>query len=261
MDMNTSDRDIAPEVNESDEPITSSEVIGESVLIGNMSLEAILEGIDTQFDDYIDLKDHHNYVDIFYNQLENSYNAIDDENEHPSESREILDRIKDKFESTILSLFDHKLAIHLPELDLETDEVPNIILVVYEAFILNAHDVFMNVITKDILSKIKSFTSDTSSDDEWYGAIRDMLDGYSPIVTGITPTMFLKYMDNQQLSEYFDTGKISGNFLRKYSPRLYSHEEFEVELISNITIKKDVKEELSNAAKSTESADKDVNTD
>ena len=79
-----------------------------------------------------------------------------------------------------------------------------------------------------------------------------MLEGYSPIVVDISPIMFLKYIGNDELlSLYEDERLITGNFLRKYSPRLDQNTEFEIELVSNITLTKDVKEDLYASTNST----------
>ena len=57
---------------------------------------------------------------------------------------------------------------------------------------------------------------------------------------------FLKYRGDQEIIQFFENGKVVGNFLRKYTPKLYQNEEFEVELINYITMVQQSKEEVFN---------------
>ena len=248
MDPST-ENDIYPEINntEFDEPISTEELVTTNAFVGKIPLDVLLEGIKNQFSDYIELPDNTNYVEIFYQQLADSYaNAEDDYEEHPAEIKEFLDDIKQQFVQTMLSLFDTKLALSVPSAeDTDDEQMELIIHTVYEGLILNARKNFMTAITKDILSKIDTQLPAEYTDDQWYDTIKSMLEGYSPIIVEISPVMFLRYIGNEDLrTMYEEESMITGNFLRKYSPRLFQNEEFEIELISNITLTKDVKEDL-----------------
>ena len=231
------------ELSDSDDNITSEDLLKDSSFIGEIPFEVIAEGISQQFMDYIQLNDRTNYVSIFYDQLEKSYQAAEEEDEeHPEEKFEILGKIHSQFISNMISLIHSKLAIHIPD-EYDT-EIDYIIDVIYEAFILSGHDVFLNIISKDILLKLEQ--TELVNED----IIRPMLDDYSPIVLNISPMKFLSYLGNEQLNEYYKNGQITGNFLRRYTPKLYQNKELESEIISTIIMKKQVKEELYAAAKS-----------
>jgi len=234
---------------EVDEPIPPNSLVEQNAFLGEVSYETIRQGITDQFTDYIGTEDKTNYVEIFYRQLDASYEACgEDDEEHPSEKIEILDNLNTEFSKFIEGLLEQKLALHVStggREELETDDYRRVIITAYEGLILNAKSNFMRAITSDILKKVHTSLPANCSDDEWYDIIRDLLNGYSPIVTEISPLMFLRYIQNDELiSIYESEGLLTGNFLRKYSPRLFQNNEFEVELIANITMAKDVKEEL-----------------
>ena len=58
---------------------------------------------------------------------------------------------------------------------------------------------------------------------------------YTPLLT-MTPTEFLKYRGDDDITDLFENGVVSGNFLIKYSPKLYANDEFQVELINHIVM-------------------------
>ena len=47
---------------------------------------------------------------------------------------------------------------------------------------------------------------------------------------------FLRYIDDNEVFELFNSNKVNGNFLRKYSPKLYQNEDLKVEIINEITL-------------------------
>ena len=242
---------------EVDEPIPVEEVVTANAFVGKIPLDVLLGGIDAQFNDYIELTDRTNYVEIFYKQLDASYDATNEEDEeHPAEIKEYLKGISREFINHMIELFDKKLALHIADSEsdnsIDEDTIRRIFHAVYEGMILNAKQNFMTAITKDVIAKINTQVPREYTDDQWYDAIHQMLEGYSPIVVDISPIMFLKYIGNDELlSLYEDEGLITGNFLRKYSPRLDQNTEFEIELVSNITLTKDVKEDLYASTNST----------
>lgn len=245
INQNTIDSEI--DNTELDEPISTEELVTSNAFVGQIPFDVLIDGIDNQFSDYIGLTDKTNYVEIFYRQLDDSLDAADDEyEEHPEEIKEFLSDLSMKFINHMTELFETKLALSIPNMDdnIDEDELRPIIHIVYETFILNAKKNFMTAITRDILSKIDTQLPANYSDDQWYDTIRHMLEGYSPIVVEIEPITFLRYIGNADLLRMYQDGEITGNFLRKYSPRLFQNEEFEIELISNITLTKDVKEDL-----------------
>lgn len=242
--VNANSVDPAIDDTELDEPIPTEEVVTVNAFVGQIPYDVLMEGINNQFTDYIGLEDKTNYVEIFYKQWNESYSSAEDEyEEHPSEVKDYLDDLKEQFTLNMQSLFNTKLALSIPD-NTEPEQMEIIIHTVYEGLVLNAKKNFMTAITKDVLSKINTQLPANYTDDQWYDTIRSMLEGYSPIVVEIDPDTFLRYIGNDDLFTMYQDGQITGNFLRKYSPRLFQNEEFEIELISNITLTKDVKEDL-----------------
>ena len=43
------------------------------------------------------------------------------------------------------------------------------------------------------------------------------------------------YIKDEDMIDLFESNKVIGNFLRKYSPKLYQNEEFKIDIINNIT--------------------------
>jgi hypothetical protein len=231
-----------------DQTVDYSELIDESAFLGDYPIGTILEGITEQFNDYIDMEDKTNYVDIFYNQLHASYEAVnsDDGEEHPEEFIEVLDKIQQRFIDAMKAHFQLRLTLTLNDIESEefdSDRIEYVIRRLYEFFILGAKNNFKVVIATDINSKIKTIIED---DKEYFDTLQEMLDNYSPIITVIGPMEFLRIRNDKEIIELFESNRVVGNFLRKYSPKLYQNEEFEVELINYITMTQQVTEEILN---------------
>ena len=64
-----------------DIPTTHEDVIKTNVFVGETPFDMIIEGIEEQFNDYINIKDTTNYVDVFYTQLYRSYEMAKDDRE------------------------------------------------------------------------------------------------------------------------------------------------------------------------------------
>jgi hypothetical protein len=225
-----------PVENPSDGIIDYSQVIEQSVFLGLYPFEVITESIDKQFTDYIDMDDKVNYVDIFYNQLYDSYQKIheDDGEEFPVESKEVLDSIYDNFKSHMKNLFYNRLTISVPVLENEDDgeDVEFLIRRLYEFFILGAKDNFKSVISIKLCEQLKG----VPDDDSYFNKVNSLLEDYSSIITIISAEEFLSTRGDKEMIELFTTGAINGNFLRKYSCKLYRNEEFKVDLINYITM-------------------------
>lgn len=200
--------------------------------IGQYPYEVIIEGLRNQFANYISTEDDVNYVDVFYQQLKASY-AIAEEEEFSDDWKEAVDKRLDEFLAVMQELFNNKLAITLNELDgsaTNNDSVEFTIRTLYEFFILNAKDTFRTVITKAVCHNFNMNLDDR----EFYKEIRYRLGSFSPIIIDIRPTEFLQICGRNDIIEMFNDNRVAGNFLRKYSPRLYKNEEFEVHLIAHI---------------------------
>lgn len=229
-----------------DEAVDYSEIIADSAFLGDFPFSSITEGIETQFNDYINMEDKNNYVDIFYDQLHASYEEATKDPEHPQELKDALDKILDTFIDNITQLFAKRLTITINAVeaeDIDQDEVELVLRRLYEFFILGARENFKVVIAADI--NYKTFNEKVEDNDaEFFNKIERLLSHYSPLILEIGPMEFLKYRGDEEIYGLFESGKVNGNFLRKYSPKLYQNEEFKVELINHIVIVKEVKEEL-----------------
>lgn len=229
-----------------DEPMDYSELIEKEALTGEYPFDVIQESIETQFNNYINIEDKTNYVEIFYEELNNSYMALerDEEEFHKAELKEILDKIYDRFEAFIARLFNQRLSLTIMALENEEadeDEVKFVVKTLYEYFILNARGNFKNAISKDIKRKIHTLIMD---DREYFATIRNMLNEYSPLLIAMSPAEFIAYNSNKDIDELFNTGKVSGNFLRRYTPKLYDNEDLEVEIINQITLSQSLRRDL-----------------
>lgn len=227
--------------------IQYAHLIEEHAFLGQYPFNVILEGIQKQFEDYINMDDTNNYVDIFFNQLHASYNKVkmNDGEEHPTEIREVLDNIYKRFIDNIHLLFHDRLTlsiIPIEEGNITDPDVEFIIRRLYEFFILSAKTNFKVVIATDVNALIKDIGD---NDDEYFRVLQGAMDRYSPLVTSVTPTQFLQCRGDQEVYDLFENGRVTGNFLRKYSPKLYQNEDFEVELVNYITMVHQFKQDIS----------------
>lgn len=231
-----------------DLPITHADVIKENVFIGSTPLDVIMEGIETQFDDYINIEDKSNYVDIFYNQLHASYEAANDDTETFKEDMiKTLDDIHQKFIDRMVELFNVRLTLTIADVESESvdlDDIEFTIRRLYEFFIMDARNNFKVAIAYDAKARIGKQISDHR---EYMRTVNNLMtNNYNPLITAIGPMEFLKYRGDQEIIQFFETGKVTGNFLRKYTPKFYMNEEFEVEVINYITMIQQIKEEVFN---------------
>lgn len=236
----------------SEEYIDFSELISDEVFVGDTPFDTIISGIVEQFNDYINLEDRTNYVEIFYDQLEDSINDLNDEElTFITERKEALEKIIDKFNEVIRGLFKLRLALNIfDENDMPDDDVLQYrIMKSYEFFILNGRKNFKVAIAKDLKQRM----TDVGSDDEFYQKVDDLLDSfYTPLITSITPIKFIEYTGDDDMLEMYQDGDVTGNFFRKYTPKLYQNDEFRCELISFITLTDQFSREMEKDGRSAE---------
>lgn len=215
-----------------------SDIISRSAFLGEYPFDSIIEGIKGQFQDYIGTKDQLDYVDIFYDQMKASMDELksDVSEEHPQEILEALTRLKDQFVSTVFELFESYLTVTIKTVDdesTEEDEVEVAIRIAYKFFILDARDNFSHVIVKKLYPEVCTIQDDI----EFYNRIDELLRDYDPFVRAITPTEFLQLCDADDIINMYDSGDLIGNFLRKYSAKLYKNESFKINVVNDIVIK------------------------
>lgn len=236
------------EMSYADQAMDYNDLIQENVFFGEMSLQVIIEGITSQFENYINTEDQTNYVDAFFNQYHQSLNQINtiDSDDHPAERKEVLDGILNEFISTIHSLFQQSLNVTIIPIDdgsTDINDIEVILRKLYEYFILNARKNFITALSGDILKKLpKSFESNK----EFISSVNGFLGEYSPIIITMTIEDFLNYTGQDDIIEMISDNKWTGNFLKKYSPKLYQNEDLVSDIISNIAIISDLKEEMNN---------------
>lgn len=225
--------------------ISYSELIESEVFIGVMPLQPLLEGINNQFRNYVNNNDMIDYVNLFYTQLNDSYNEIknNQDEEHIVEKREVLDKIYNSFIDTMRKLFDLYLTITITDLEsddnTDPDNIQYCIRKIYECFILNANKNFKTALTIDVNNKLEKGLNE----DEIFTQINIILDDHSPLIN-MLPDTFLKFSNNQDITDLFENNSIAGNFLRKYTPKLYVNESFKVSLINNIILYYQLQDDL-----------------
>lgn len=221
--------------------IDFSKIMPEVYFIGEIPFHTIIEGITEQFNNYINTEDNTNYVSAFYQQLSDSYTLINDEsNEYPQSNKEVLDRIHNIFTSHLVDLFDKRLFISITDLDNAEDDFEFIIQRSYEYFILNAKGNFKTVIS----ATINGMIPEDVSDDEYFTQLQSLMEIFSPLITTITPVEFLQITGDVEIYNLFTNGKINGNFLRKYTPKLYQNDIYAVEVVNYTTMTRLFKAEL-----------------
>lgn len=211
-----------------------SQLINEHAFLGEYPAQTIFEGIQTQFEDYINISDKTNYVDIFFNQMDISLEATTlVYEEHPKETKDVLLALYHQFVDHLRNLFETRLTITIPELVSDTvcsEDLEYIIRRLYEFFILDARNNFKVVISKDLNKQLDKGAND------YFQQIQELINNtYSPLITSITPAEFLRYRGDTEIINLFENSQVVGNFLRKYSPKLYQNEEFSIELVNYIT--------------------------
>lgn len=228
-----------------DAVINFDEYNEESVFLGEYPFEVILEGITSQFENYIGTEDSTNYVEVFYTQYHNSMDTLNgDDVDNPDLKKEILDRRLDEFTTKMAELFENRLNISIADIekdDLNIDKIEYIIMTLYDYFIINARKNLMTVISKDIGSKINTIIEDNR---QLMNTINDMMRFYSPLIIDLSAMEFLRYTGNKDVIELYDNCEFVGNFLMKYSPKLYQFPDYEVEIVSQIVSILELKEEM-----------------
>ncbi len=232
-----------------DEFMDYSELFSDSVFLGEVPFDSIVEGLNNQFSDYINMEDKTDYVDIFYNQYVMSKTAVltDEGEEHPQELIEALEKLFDKFLDTIDNLFKLRLTISIIEEGetVDFDSLEFRIRKVYGVFILDGRKNLKNAISKNMASRIN--VNEIDNDTAYFKTVDTLINSfYSPLITGFTPTQFIDYIGDDDLKSLFDEGDVTGNFLRKYTPKLYQNDEFRCELINDFVLIQQFGKEIRN---------------
>ena len=214
----------------------------EETFLGHYTISALKEAITAQFEDYINLEDETDYVDLFYQQMDFSMKVLRDQETHLQERREILNEILEDFVDFMAQLLEQRLSITIRVLednDPDRGEAEYYIRKLYEFFILHAKDNFKSAVVSDIIGSLQI---KADQEDLIYEILKDLIAGYSPIITTMTPVQFLQYCNASEILEFYREGDVIGNFLRKYSMKLYQNDIYEAQLINEIILAMDVKD-------------------
>ena len=227
----------------------------ETIFLGSYPFETILESIQSQFENYINLEDRTNYLEIFYNQFTKSYQALyqDDGNENPQEMSEALDQIYNQLIQTMINLLDIRLGLGIngfEEGQVSTDDLHYILSRLYEYFILRARHNFKIAIATSLSSTVRDMMENSKIDDTYFTKLQELLELYSPLISNIPPTEFIRFTGEREILELFETHRVVGNFLLKYSPKLYQNEDLAVEIINYVTAYPDLGKDLNSDQKS-----------
>jgi hypothetical protein len=214
--------------------------------IGQYPFDEIISALENQFSDYLNLEDRTNYVETFYRQLDSSYRLIDTslELEDRFTIEEILEQLDWKFAQKLAQLIELRLGLGINgfiDEKLTPDELRAIYLRLYEYFIMRAKANFKAVIGTKVCQEL-ALMGDIP-DDQYFPIVEDLLDRYNPIIINVEPAEFLAMTAGTETLNLFNSGEIVGNFLLKYSPRLYQSELFQIELVNYITSRLDLGKE------------------
>ena len=127
-----------------DEGVIDQESIAKQIaLVGEYPYDTIKDSIKDQFSNYITNEDMTDYVDIFYNELEKSYDLINDDNsdlvlDNRDLLGDILNGMNDDFISFMKELFYQYMTItfsDIEEEDYDYENIKNELSVAYDFFI------------------------------------------------------------------------------------------------------------------------------
>ena len=215
------------------------ELTGRNPLLGEFGWDAIEDSITRQFNNYVDLEDDTNFVDIFYQQYHDSCQKIyEQEEEYPIERREVLDSTMNSFLYLMRRIFSDRLGLSFVTLENEdgilNDQLEYIIRKAYEFFVLGARRNFKKVIAQDIVNQLRYSGFDNAEEEEYFAQALNMLRTYPPLIDSVCVIKFLQYCGDGEIVRMYKYDQITGNFLRKYSPKLYENESLITEIMNYI---------------------------
>ena len=218
-----------------DKPIDRSDIIQDRAFRGDFSYDAIKEAIINQTNDYMNIEDTNDYISIFFTQYHQSCDFVlnDELDEYKDDAIEYLNNLKTNFEDFMTGLFEKRLNIFINDERLDEYGYEWLLGRLYHFFFIEARDNFKTCISLDVVNRMTNHAE--LSDKEYFDTIQDLMSLYTPLLT-MTPTEFLKYRGDDDITDLFENGVVSGNFLIKYSPKLYANDEFQVELINHIVM-------------------------
>ena len=213
-----------------------NDIMRERVFLGDVPYDSIIDGLKYQFDNYLNLEDRSDYVDIYYTQRGMSLSGIrnDDFEEDADILSDIMDNIHLNFIDIIKELFSLKFQIGIPEIEKNpySDDAEFTIRKLYDYFILGARSVLTTVISSNIVSRMDHSLLTLNDDNlsKITDEINIKMEDYYGLITILDCESFLKISGNSTIVDMYNQGYFNGNFLRKFSPKLYEN----VDLITDI---------------------------
>lgn len=244
-----------PDNNPDDGVVDTVQLARDVVFVGDF--DDITASIIHQFENYISTEDRTNYIDIFIEDLNESYRRLNDGeiDIDYDDATEALDIMFQEFIGIVRSLISRRLALGINDNgeNLYSDaEIVEILNRVYEYFILRAPHNFKVAIANDVERTIGPRPKTTEPDVSYFNRVIMAMGNYSPLITSITPEDFLKFTADPETIRLFEECVVVGNFMEKYTPKLYENELFTIELINYITSKALFEEDLENLSQPVE---------
>lgn len=238
MNTDVAEINTTSDVIDDDKPVDPSDIISEVSFKGEYNYNDIKDAISKQASDYMNLDDDTDYTIIFFDQYHKSmeYANNDEDTGYREDVLRYLDDLRDNFFTFMDDLFELRLNLSIDEDMVSGGNYDHewVIELLYRFFILDARSNFKTCISFDVVNRMPN--KDELDDDEYFSQVQSLMELYTPIITVITPEEFLKYRGDEEVISLFENGVVSGNFLRKYTPKLYANEEFQIELINHITM-------------------------
>ena len=237
--VNYSIDDFIDEYDEELEIVSFQDALRSTVFFSDYDLDVLEEFIEDQFTNYTKGEDTTNYFEDTIQAFKYSEEVIEVEfDEYTQERRQALTEMYDEFIDFMVLLIEKKLKISIPDYEperLPKEDLEYIIDEIYKFFILNARKNFRTFITNSVIEELSDELIKDSG--EYYNRATEVIQNYFSILP-ITPEEFLLKLKQDQLLELYSDGRIAGNFLQKYSPKLYRHDDLLVDILTQIMIKK-----------------------
>lgn len=224
--------------------MTFNYLLQDTVFFGDYPLEDLKLRIKEQFENYISMEDDSNFFEIALNSFQYSLEVIEVEfDEYTLERKELLSNMYLDFINYIINLIEEHLTVSIPDYEtglLSRAEAEYIINEVYKYFILKARKNFKKVITNELKGQLKSLEDNAT---KYLEKAQEIILNYGGIITQVSLPQFLQITKAEQIYELYENGQIIGNFLRRYSPRLYKHPDYLVEILNQLMIQLYFKDE------------------
>ena len=224
--------------------MTFNYLLQDTVFFGYYPIDDLKLRIKEQFENYITMEDDTNFFEIALNSFQYSLEVINVEfDEYTLERKELISNMYLDFINYIIELIETNLTISIPNYELglltrtETEYILNEI---YKYFILKARKNFKKVITAELKGQLESLEQNPT---KYLEKAQEIIMNYGGLISQVDIEQFLQITKAETIYDLYDSGEIIGNFLRRYSPRLYRHPDYLVEILNQLMIQLYFKDE------------------